>query len=59
MLKATAYNVVCTNDEAFEDTLTQGREYRLFQLQNSSVQLVNDKGEMRWYGTGKFRIVLN
>ncbi len=47
-------NVVCKTNEAFEDTLTSSKAYNLIRMSNSSVLIVNDMGEARWYGANRF-----
>lgn len=47
---------LCKTNEAFEDTLTSHQSYRILELRNASVLILNDKGEARWYGLGRFTL---
>lgn len=46
--------IVCITNEAFEDALSNGKTYVVLQESGSSVLVVNDKGEEKWYGKAKF-----
>ncbi|MCW8884378.1 MAG: hypothetical protein OQK12_03865 [Motiliproteus sp.] len=46
--------VVCKTNEAFEDALTTSNTYNLIRMKNTSVLIINDLGEARWYGAGRF-----
>jgi hypothetical protein len=47
-------HVECTDNDGFEDQLTAGTLYAVKEFKGGSVQIANDKGDMRWYGTCKF-----
>ncbi len=47
---------ICKTSEAFEDRLTTGRSYPLISLRNASVRIINDAGELCWYGLGRFTL---
>ncbi len=49
-------NITCKTNEAFEDSLTSKQSYNLIQMKNSSLLIVNDLGEMRWYGATRFEL---
>ncbi len=48
--------VKCVNNEAFEDQLTKGEEYR-GTIKNGSILVRNDNNAFGWYGLGKFEFV--
>ncbi len=48
--------VICISNEAFEDSLTTTESYNLIEAKNASLLIVNDLGEMRWYGANKFNL---
>ncbi|OMH32620.1 hypothetical protein [Motiliproteus sp. MSK22-1] len=47
---------ICKSNEAFEDSLTIYKSYNLIQLANASILILNDRGEIRWYGVDKFKL---
>ncbi|MEH6627712.1 MAG: hypothetical protein V7739_14805 [Motiliproteus sp.] len=49
-------NVICKTNEAFEDSLTSKETYNLIRMKNASLLIVNDLGEMRWYGANRFEL---
>jgi hypothetical protein len=46
--------MICTDNDGFEDQLTVKEKYTVKGLQGGSVEIENDRGEIRWYGTIKF-----
>ena len=48
--------VDCKTNSGFEDQLTSGGTYKVKTLGQNSYQVVNDKGELRYYGTSHFDI---
>ena len=47
---------ICKSNEAFEDTLTSYKSYNPIRLTNASIMILNDQGEVRWYGVDKFKL---
>ena len=50
--------VICKNNEGFEDQLTKGKYYQVVYIQDNSVCVRNDKKLFRSYGMVKFEVVL-
>ena len=47
---------VCQTNEAFEDSLTTGKAYRVRELRNASLMIENDNGIRRWFGLSRFKL---
>ncbi|MEH6472314.1 MAG: hypothetical protein V7752_13785 [Halopseudomonas sp.] len=47
---------ICTTNDAFEDTLTSGKEYPIKELRNASLLIDDDQGEPRWFGLSRFKL---
>ena len=47
---------ICKTNDAFEDTLTSGKEYLIKELRNASLMIEDDQGDPRWYGLARFRL---
>jgi hypothetical protein len=48
--------VECTSNSGFEDQLTEDSTYKVLAYQNNSIQIENDKGQVRWYGKIHFDV---
>lgn len=46
--------IECIDNGGFEDLLTIGRTYPVEALQGYSAQLLDDSGQLRWFGRSKF-----
>lgn len=46
----------CKTNDAFEDSLTSGKAYRVRELRNASVQIEDDTGGKRWFGLSRFKL---
>lgn len=49
---------ICKTNDAFEDSLTSGKEYSIKELRNASLLIEDDRGEPRWYGLARFRLAI-
>ncbi|MEH6652107.1 MAG: hypothetical protein V7707_18955 [Motiliproteus sp.] len=47
---------ICKTNDAFEDTLTSGKEYPIRELRNASVMIEDDQGDNRWFGLSRFKL---
>lgn len=46
--------VECKDKEGFEDQLTAGKVYAVWEARNNSYKINNDKEDLVWYGKVKF-----
>ncbi|RDE24754.1 hypothetical protein DV711_03990 [Motiliproteus coralliicola] len=46
----------CKTNDSFEDILTQGKTYRVRELRNASLMIVDDTGDLRWFGLSRFKL---
>jgi hypothetical protein len=47
---------ICKTNDAFEDTLTSGKEYPVRELRNASLLIEDDQGNKRWFGLSRFKL---
>ena len=47
--------IKCVNNEGFEDQLTVGHNYYIMDEGENGYLILNDAGQKRSYGAGKFR----
>jgi hypothetical protein len=48
--------VECKSNGGFEDQLTESTTYKVLAYQNNSIQIENDKDQVRWYGKMHFDV---
>lgn len=49
--------IYCVDNEAFEDSLTEGKKYPILATGVNGFKIKDDKGEERYYGATKFKYV--
>lgn len=49
-------NIICKDNEGFEDQLTVRKVYQVLSWKGGSVKIVNERNEQRWYGMVKFTV---
>ena len=47
---------ICKTNDAFEDTLTSGKQYPIRELRNASLLIEDDQGDKRWFGLSRFKL---
>ncbi len=51
--------ITCICNEAFEDSLTEGKKYPILATGVNGFKILDDKGKMRYYGAMKFKYLRN